>query len=366
MSRRVVGVKRPRRVALASLETGGYDAGMKRRTGPLAWTAFVAVRLVFTVMQAFPLAWNLRTARLLARVWAWIMPRHRQRALEHLKAALGDRVSPGDLARLADRCLDSVTMFAVEVVCLPRLINRFTWSRYIELRNYESLLELLIQGQGVILVTGHFGSFELIGHLLSALGFRMAAVMRPLDNVYLNDFIVSTRRKHGLRLLDKKGAMQEAEQIIRDGYALGFIGDQDAGRKGLFVEFFGRPASTYKSIGLLAMATRRPIVVGYARRLELRPRYEVGVTRIIEPAEWEIQPDPLRWITAVYTSAIEAMVRDAPEQYLWIHRRWKSQPRPRGSGRIVEDRNRRPCGSEEAPTAPAMRTAVERTPEHAG
>ena len=218
-------------------------------------------------------------------------------------------------------------MFAVEVICLPRLINAMTWSRFIELKNFNEALELTVSGRGAILVTGHYGSFEMTGHLLAALGFDLVAVMRPLDNVYLNRFVVRSRRTHGLTLIDKKGATAQAESMLREGRLLGFIGDQDAGRKGIFVNFFGRPASTYKSIGLLAMATRCPIIVGYARRQGDKARYTVGVQRVIHPHEWEDRKDALRWITQTYTSALEDVVREDPEQYLWIHRRWKSTPR---------------------------------------
>ncbi|MGB2984802.1 MAG: lysophospholipid acyltransferase family protein, partial [Phycisphaerae bacterium] len=186
---------------------------------------------------------------------------------------------------------------------------------------------VFLSGRGVILVTGHYGTFEVTGHLLAALGFDVAAIMRPLDNVYLNRFVVHSRRTHGLALLDTKGAMGGAEEILKEGKLLAFIGDQDAGRKGLFVDFFGQPASTYKSIGLLAMSSRCPIVVGYARRRGNVAQYDVGVQRIIYPYEWEPQDDPLRWITQAYTTAIEEMVCEAPDQYLWIHRRWKSKPR---------------------------------------
>jgi KDO2-lipid IV(A) lauroyltransferase len=190
-------------------------------------------------------------------------------------------------------------------------------------------LELILTGRGLILVTGHYGPFEVTGHLLASLGFSTVAVMRPLDNVYLNRFVAQTRRTHGLTLLDKKGAMAQTQQALEGGKLLAFIGDQDAGRKGLFVDFFNQSASTYKSIGLLAMAANCPIVVGYARRRGDVAQYEVGVQRIIHPHEWEREDDPLRWITQTYTTAIEQMVRDAPEQYLWIHRRWKSKPRSR-------------------------------------
>ena len=301
-------------------------ARMKKKVGMTAWLTYAAIRVIIAVMQIFPINWNLGTARLLARIWIRLLPKHRNRALAHLKAALGGRYRPEELERIAERSLETLVMFAVEVACMPRLITLFTWPRYIRLVNFEELLDLIVGGRGVILVTGHYGSFELIGHLLAGLGFRMTAVMRPLDNAHLNRFLVATRRTRGLSLLDKRGAGAEAEGVLAEGALLGFIGDQDAGRKGMFVDFFGRPASTYKSIGLLAMQAKCPIVVGYARRRGDSAQYDVGVERIIHPEEWADQVDPLRWITQTYTTAIESFVRDEPDQYLWIHRRWKSQP----------------------------------------
>jgi len=93
------------------------------------------------------------------------------------------------------------------------------------------------------------------------------------------------------------------------------------------VDFFGRKASTYKSIGLLAMQKRVPIVVGYAVRTRPGFHYRLEVERIIRPEEWESQPDPLYWITQTYSHALEAAIRRWPEQYLWVHRRWKHRPR---------------------------------------
>lgn len=300
---------------------------VKARTGPFAWLFYVVVRGAVTLLQMFPLAWNLRTACALARGWSWIMPRHLNRAREHIAAAYRGELSEAEVDRLARRCLECMVMFFVELICLPRLLSPSTWSRYVRLVHFDDALRVLLSGRGAILVTGHYGSFELPGYLLTQLGFDVVGVMRPLDNVYLNEFVVESRRRHGLRLLYKKGATEEAERYLDEGYLLGVIGDQDAGSKGMFVDFFHRPASTYKSIGLLAMARRVPIIVGYARRQGTAVRYDVGVTRIIYPHEWDAQPDPLRWITQTYSEALEEFIREAPEQYLWIHRRWKSEPR---------------------------------------
>ncbi len=320
-----------------------YDAGMsnkeqprgwlsrqlKARTGPIAWAGYALVRIIFALMQMFPIEWNLYTARLFARFWRRVMPRHYDRAVDHLRLAYGSSLSEDEIRRIAMRCLESTAMFAVEGICLPSRINAATWSKYIRTSNFEEGLDVMLEGRGALMVTGHYGSFELMGHLAACLGFEMVSVMRPLDNVYLNRYLVESRRVNGQVLLDKKGAVQHAEGYLQRGSLLGFIGDQDAGRKGVFVDFFGIPASTYKSIGLLAMQARLPIIVSYARRRGDHARYDVGIQRVIHPHEWDAQDDPLRWITQEYTAAIEAFVRVEPEQYLWIHRRWKHKPRQR-------------------------------------
>jgi len=134
------------------------------------------------------------------------------------------------------------------------------------------------------------------------------------------------REREGQFIIDKKGAAELMMKILASGAALGFIADQNAGRKGMFVDFFGRKASTYKSIALLAMEYNLPIVVGYTRRLNDRYQFKMGVARVIEPRQWQDKDDPLRWITQEYTHGIEDFVRENPEQYWWMHRRWKTRP----------------------------------------
>jgi len=299
---------------------------MRQRFRFLDWAAYAGVRLYCMVAQMFPIDTNLRTARWLGWVWYRLMARHRERAREHLRAALGSSLSDTQLDRIARKSMQQMTMMAVEVLFTPRLVNEWTWPRYIRLVRLQEALEILLAGRGAILLTGHYGNWELLGFALAALGFKVTAVMRPLDNPYLNDYLMKHRQERGLDLLYKKGATRSADDILAAGGTLCFIADQNAGRKGLFVDFFGRKASTYKSIGLLAIRHDVPIVVGYARRTSRRYEYEIGVSRIIYPDEWKGRDDELLWITQEYTRAIEAFVREAPEQYLWIHRRWKTRP----------------------------------------
>lgn len=291
------------------------------------WIEYVAIRALSTGMHIFPINANLHTARLIARTWWHILPKHRRRAMEHLRAAFGQDMDEQELQRIAFASFQSIIMTVVELLCVHRFMDRWNWHHYLKPIDLEEAFEWLINSRGAILVTGHYGNWELTGYLMAMMGIDVTAVMRPLDNPYLNDFLVETRRRRGLELLAKKGATASVEEVIRRGGAIGFIADQNAGRKGIFVDFFGRPASTYKSIGLLAMSLEVPIICGYARRLGNQFQYEISANRIIYPHEWKDRDDPLRWITEEYTAAIEEFVREVPEQYLWIHRRWKTRPK---------------------------------------
>lgn len=317
---------------------------MKNRSGLKSWLLYALIRLAAGVVEMFPMDVNLRTARWMASIWPRITKKYHDRAFKHLRASFSaEEYCDEELRRIVHRATEHLVMFAMEVICAPRLVRRSTLNQFFTFKNISETLEVLLEGKGAILLTGHYGHFELPGYLLACLGFDVSAVMRPFDNVYLNDYIVRKRREHGLRLIDKSGAAMSARTELVNGGIVGFIADQDAGRKGVFVDFFGRPASTYKSIGILAMHAQVPIIVGYARRKGDRFAYEIGVNRIIRPEDWEDKDDRLRWITQEYTSAIEQFIREDPAQYLWIHRRWKSQPRvPSADRGSVESRQAAP------------------------
>lgn len=307
------------------------------RTEWIHLAQLVALRAWVTVVGCFPIEANLRTARLLGRFWWWLtyrvrgLARHRERAIEHLRFALQIE-DAARLERIARASFEHLAqLYLVELWMTPRLVNEWTWSKYVELRDLGPALRRLLEQRGAIMLTGHFGNYELLGYVIARLGLPLTAVMRPLDNELVNEHLVRSRAAGGIRLLYKRGATAQAEQVLRDGGALCFIADQDAGRKGMFVEFFGRPASTYKSFGLLAMHFNTPIIVGQAVRTRAGFHYRMEVERIIDPDEWREQADPLRWITQEFSSALERAIRRHPEQYLWIHRRWKHQPPERRS-----------------------------------
>jgi KDO2-lipid IV(A) lauroyltransferase len=253
--------------------------------------------------------------------------KHRERAEGNLRRSF-PHLPQSQIARLAEESMQHMCMLAVEVMFTTRLIRIDTFAEHIELENFTGALELLLKrNQGLIMLTGHYGNWEILGYVLATLGFPTTSIARPLDNPYISDWVFGVRERTGQRIIAKKGATSEVVDVLDRHGVVGFIADQNAGSKGLFVDFFGRKASTYKSIGLLAMQYDVPVIVGYARRTDEPFHFRCGAETIIFPDEWKSQDDPLRYITQRYTSAIEEMVRKDPAQYLWVHRRWKTRPK---------------------------------------
>lgn len=306
------------------------------------YALYAGLRSAYSLLDLFPVNANLRTAGLVGSAYIRCHQRHRARGLAHLAEAYPEWSTQERERVNRESFQHLIKLFMVEAMQTPGLLEPSTWHRFVDVDHSSPQLQrtvrLLLEGRPAIFVTGHCGSWELLGFVLSLMGFPMTALARSLDNPYLNEWIVGVREARGLRVLDKFGASEEAVSILRRGGRLGFIADQNAGPDGVFVPFFRRFASVYKSIALLAMTQNAPIVVGGAFRTGSNFHYRLCVEDVIEPHEWEGLDDPLYTVTARYTNGIERMVRRWPSQYLWLHRRWKSRPRHERDGTPVPAR----------------------------
>jgi KDO2-lipid IV(A) lauroyltransferase len=214
----------------------------------------------------------------------------------------------------------------MELIHMPRRLHIQNWRRYVILGDGRQLVDCLLSDRPLLIITGHFGNWELGGYTLGLLGFRTYAVARPLDNPYLDDLLRRFREHTGQTILAKKGDFDRMRRILSKGGVLATLADQDAGPRGLFVDFFGRPASTHKAIALMALEHRVPLLVTLIRNTGVPLQYDIIAQELILPEDYEGQPDAVREITQRLTSALEQGVRQAPQQYFWLHRRWKHEP----------------------------------------
>jgi KDO2-lipid IV(A) lauroyltransferase len=304
---------------------------MKRsRNRVLDYLVYLVVRLTVCIAQALPIEQSYAFARGLAALMYRVDRRHRKVGLENLRLAFGDRYTAQERDQLVRGVYRHFCMMMMEMLHIPRKLHVTTWRDRITLVGHQPVLDRLMKGGPIILVTGHFGNWEMAGYLFGVFGFPPHAIYRPLDNPYLDRFLRTFRERTGQHLIPKNGGYDQMLEVLRSGGVLGFIADQDAGQRGLFVEFFGRPASTHKAIALLALEHNAPVIVGYARRVGPGFRYEIGCSELIEPDQFEGTADDARQITQRFTRALEKVIRRDPEQYLWLHRRWKHQPKTKG------------------------------------
>ena len=190
----------------------------------------------------------------------------------------------------------------------------------------EELAEAFAEGRGVVMVTGHFSNWELAGAVMTAHGYPVDGVMQKLKNPWLNRYITTSRERLGIRLVDRGGAWNSLLEYLREGRIVAFVADQDAGRSGVFVPFFGRPASTHRAPALLALRGGAPLIVGGIRRVG--PRRYVSWAKRLEPggAGGETPAERVESLTRRWVAELERQIRLSPEQYFWHHRRWKTRP----------------------------------------
>jgi KDO2-lipid IV(A) lauroyltransferase len=300
----------------------------KPRSAVADYAVYVAVRMALCVLQMLTLSASRGLAGALAWLAYHVNRRHRGVADDNLRHAF-----PGALDdRQRDRMVRAVYLhfcsMLVEIAHFPRKLHVASWKRHIELENARALIEGLLSGRPLLLVTGHLGNWEMGGYVLGLLGFSTWAIARKLDNPYLNNFLLHRfRQRTGQKILYKDGDFERIQAALAAGGAIATLGDQDAGRRGQFVDFFGRPASTHKAVALLALEFNAAmVVIGVPRNGGLM-HYKVTTEDVILPEEYAgRRPDAVRAITQRFTTALERLARRTPEQYFWLHRRWKHEP----------------------------------------
>lgn len=191
---------------------------------------------------------------------------------------------------------------------------------------WDELRDAMSLGRGVILVTGHYGNWEIAAAAVASRGFPIGAIVRRQGNRLVDERLQSLRRKLGVETIYQGQAPARVPRLLRSNGVVGIVGDQDARRSGIFVPFFGRLASTHRGPALFALRLGAPVFSCIARRLPGNDvRYEVRGERV----EFERTGDLDRDVNALTTELaqrLEKAIRMAPEQYFWFHRRWKTRP----------------------------------------
>lgn len=214
---------------------------------------------------------------------------------------------------------------AVAMIRLSHLSAREIIERT-DLPQWDEFRDALREGRGALLVTGHYGNWEVAAAAVAARGVPMEAVVKRQRNRLVDARVEAARRRLGIGTIEMRQAPKRIPRALAQGHAIGIVSDQDAREAGVWVPFFGRPASTYRGPALFALRFRAPVFAAVARRLP-DGRYRVDAQRIAAEATGDLEADVQR-VTAALAAHLESEIRKDPGQYFWFHKRWKTTPPP--------------------------------------
>ncbi len=227
--------------------------------------------------------------------------------------------------RLYRRACHHLGLVFVELCALlTRPLERVV--RSITLEGREHLDRVMADPGRALVLTAHLGNWEILAAAHRLAPYPLAVVVRPLDARWLNVLAERLRRKAGVEIIDKSRALRPVLEALGRGGLVGILLDQNATRnEGVFVPFFGRAASTSRAMAILALRTGTPVLPIFARR-EGTGRHRVIIGAPLSPPDAKDREEAIVELTARCTAVIEAAIRESPEQWLWIHHRWRTRP----------------------------------------
>jgi Kdo2-lipid IVA lauroyltransferase/acyltransferase len=282
-----------------------------------------AFQLLLGGVRFLPEGWAMALASSLGWV-AGSLLRVRRRDVEANLLRAFPAESPRWRSRVAAACYRHLARETLMTLRLAGVSGSVLGERT-DFAGVEELHEALRGGKGIVMVTGHLGNWEIAGGALAAHGIPVDAVAQVQRNPLFNRHIATARAHLGMRIIPRGGAFARGFRALREGRLLGLVADQNVRSGGVFVDFFGHPAATARGPALLALRSGAPLFFLSCLRLPGNGKYQIELTRLPAIDTGDAEAD-VAALTQRHTTLLEEAVRRAPEQYFWLHRRWKTQP----------------------------------------
>ncbi len=254
----------------------------------------------------------------------WIARAERYRAYANLHSSFKDK-TPRELRKILQDCFRNFGKSIVEVIQFPKLTRR-SINRIVSYEGKESLDAALRKGRGVVLVTGHLGNWEILGASLALNGYPLTVIARELRSKRLNALLCAHRQHVGMEILFRGKSMIRGLRFLKRNGILAILADVDTQTPGVFVDFFDRPAYTPYGPIAIALRTQAVLLPMFVIRLPDNS-HRVFIhepMHLLSTGDWD---SDLQVNTQRFTSLIESYIRKYPGQWIWMHRRWKTQCR---------------------------------------
>ncbi|MFC1490019.1 lysophospholipid acyltransferase family protein [Candidatus Latescibacterota bacterium] len=281
------------------------------------YVEFILLKLLSLVFTILPLSMVYFIVKMLGLFAFHVLRIRRDVSIDNIRKSFGDVYSEKKIRKIASDSYVNIGITILEMLIVQRFQAQML--ERVDMTDSQILRQNVDKGRGVIVVSCHFGSWEIVGAALSAADMPMTVVVKKLSNPYVDKMIYDRRTGFGNKIINHGASVKHIVGALKNNEIVGLISDQDAGGDGVFVDFFDRKASTPRGAAQLALKYNVPIVVVMTLRTG-NGRYR-GLFNEITVDE----NDTVETVTQRYTTSIEHVIREHPEQYFWMHRRWKTQ-----------------------------------------
>ena len=250
--------------------------------------------------------------------------KHTRVALENLRVAFGEALSRPERRRIVRACWLHYGRITADAAAFHRLRPEDIGTR-IRYEGLEALRAAHAEGKGVLLFSGHFGHWELTAYMQGFLGCPLLLITKPMDNPRVEAMLAGLRSGSGNEIVPKADAVRASLRALARGIGVAVMIDQDARGSGIFVPFFGRPSSTIPTVGTMHLRTGAAVVATFSYP-EAGGNWRITYERLTFPGLTGDRERDVWRITSETTALLEARIRERPELWLWMHRRWKTPP----------------------------------------
>ena len=286
------------------------------------YLGYIIVKTVAFFIRRLPLSWSLGIGRFLGRIGYYFYGRRVRVSLANLRMALSHQKSPEQLRQINRGLFENLGMNLMEVLSFPKFDKEFM-EKYVRVEGKEYVDQALERGQGVIYIGAHFGNWELSALKISMFGYPLHVLAREQRHSQLNDLLNSYRQIKGAGVVPKGMAVRQIMRSLKNNQTIGMLADQDSGRRGLLIRFFGRLASTASGPIDIALRTGAAVIPTFFARKEDNSHRLIFYPPL-KIKETGNKLADIRSELEEYISIVESIVKKYPQQYLWAHKRWKS------------------------------------------
>ncbi len=280
----------------------------------------ILVRIVSLIFHFLPIRFTLWLGRQCGLIVYLVNTDRRIIGYANLRAVFCGDKSPKELKRLTKGVYRNLTEVVFEILSLTKVNERYI-DKYVEIVNAENMIKIADHPDGIIFLTAHFGNWELSGMVSSIKGFPIVVLAREQSMKRMDELINKLRESKGLQVIRKGITTKYIVKALHQGRIIGMVGDQNAGKMGVFVDFFGRPASTAPGTAKIASKTGAFVLPAFMARIK-GPYHKLMLEEPIKIEKGEdITPHLAR-----YNKLLEKYITMYPEQWLWLHKRWKITP----------------------------------------